>query len=136
MAPMDSPAGRFETIGATALGVVLPLGLIAASALLSRRPRAVSIVASLATLAGSAVLRTSMLSLGHVSASRPECLLPFFDASEPAREGLNVVHKAFPESGGYRKVEETPADRFRPATPRFEPAGPAGPCRSVLHRPP
>ena len=74
---MDSPAGRIEQVGATALGVVLPLGLIAASALLSRRPRAASIVASLATLAGSAVLRTSMLSLGNVSASRPDVSFRF-----------------------------------------------------------
>ena len=74
---MDSPAGRIETIGATALGVALPLGLIVASAVLGRRPRTVSIAASLATLAGSAVLRTSMLSLGHVSASRPDVSFRF-----------------------------------------------------------
>ena len=74
---LDSPAGRIEKVGATALGVVLPLGLLAASAFLVRRPRAVSIAASLATLAGSAVLRTSMLSLGHVSASRPEVSFRF-----------------------------------------------------------
>ena len=74
---LDSPAGRIETIGATALGVLLPLGLMAASALLAKRPRSVSIAASLATLAGSAVLRTSMLSLGHVSASRPDVSLRF-----------------------------------------------------------
>lgn len=74
---LDSPAGRTETIGATALGVVLPLGLLAASALLGRRPRAVSVAASLATLVGSAVLRTSMLSLGHVSASRPDVSFRF-----------------------------------------------------------
>ncbi len=74
---MDSRAGRIEQIGATALGVVLPLGLIAASALMPRRPRAVSILASLATLAGSAVLRTSMLSLGHESAARPDISFRF-----------------------------------------------------------
>ena len=74
---MHSPAGRIEQVGATALGVVLPLGLIAASALLSRRSRAVSIAASVATLAGSALLRTSMLSLGEVSASRPEVSFRF-----------------------------------------------------------
>ncbi len=74
---LDSRAGRIEQIGATALGVMLPLGLIAASALMPRRPRALSLLASLATLAGSAVLRTSMLSLGHESAVRPDISFRF-----------------------------------------------------------
>ncbi len=74
---MDSRAGQVERIGATALGVVLPLGLIAASALLPRRPRSLSVVAALATLAGGAVLRTSLLSLGHVSAIRPDVSFRF-----------------------------------------------------------
>ena len=73
----DGAAGRVETVGATGLGVVLPLGLLAASGLMRRRPRALSVAAGIATLLGSATLRTAMLSLGNVSARRPDVSFRF-----------------------------------------------------------
>ena len=73
----DSAAGRIETVGATGLGVALPLGLLAASSLMRRRPRALSAAAGLATLLGGATLRTAVLSLGNVSASRPDVSFRF-----------------------------------------------------------
>ncbi len=73
----DSAAGRVEAVGATGLGVVLPLGLLAASSLMRRRPRALSVAAGIATLLGSATLRTATLSLGNVSARRPDVSFRF-----------------------------------------------------------
>lgn len=73
----DSPAGRAETIGATMLGVMAPLGVLAASRLLGTRPRAASVAAGLLTLAGGATLRTAILRLGNVSARRPDVSFRF-----------------------------------------------------------
>ena len=73
----DSTAGTVEHVGATGLGVVLPLGLLAVSMLMARRPRALSMAAGVATLIGSATLRTAMLSLGNVSAERPDVSFRF-----------------------------------------------------------
>jgi protein NrfD len=72
-----SASGRVEQVGATALGVVLPLGILAASRFAKRRPRAASVAAGVLTLLGSATLRSSMLRLGNVSASRPDVSFRF-----------------------------------------------------------
>ncbi|RYC31688.1 polysulfide reductase NrfD [Lichenibacterium minor] len=73
----DSLPGRIEQVGATALGVLAPLGLLAATRAMGRRPRAASVAAGILTLLGSATLRSSMLSLGNVSARRPDVSLQF-----------------------------------------------------------
>ena len=62
---------------ATGLGGAAPLALLAASSFLEKRPRGLSIAAGLLTLMGSAALRTSMLSLGNVSARRPDVSFRF-----------------------------------------------------------
>lgn len=83
----DSVAGRIEQVGATMLGVVLPLGLLAASSFMAKRPRALSVAAGVATLMGSATLRSSMLSLGNVSAKRPDVSFQFSTPKNLPRAG-------------------------------------------------
>ncbi|WP_237480528.1 NrfD/PsrC family molybdoenzyme membrane anchor subunit [Lichenibacterium dinghuense] len=83
-----SVPGRVEQVGATLLGVAAPLGLLAATRFAARRPRAASVAAGALTLLGSATLRTSMLSLGNVSARRPDVSFRF------------SVPKNLPEVGG------------------------------------
>jgi protein NrfD len=68
--------GTVEHVGAIDLGVVLPLGLYAASRVL-RGNSSLSDAASLAVLAGSLMLRISTLGVGADSASRPEVSLRF-----------------------------------------------------------
>jgi protein NrfD len=84
----DSIAGKVERIGATGLGVALPLALLAGLSLMGRRPRALSAAAGIATLMGSATLRVAMLSLGNVSAKRPEVSFRFSTpANLPDQQG-------------------------------------------------
>ena len=73
----DGASGRIETYIATGLGVMAPLALLAASSLLEKRPRGLSVAAGLLTLIGSAALRTSMLDLGNDSARRPDVSFEF-----------------------------------------------------------
>lgn len=73
----DSPSGRVESIVGTTIGVVAPLALLAASSLMPKRPRGLSVAAGLLTLIGSAALRTSTLSLGNHSARRPDVAFSF-----------------------------------------------------------
>jgi protein NrfD len=73
--------GAVERAGAIDLGVMLPLGLYAASRLL-RGDRSLSDTASLAVLAGSLILRISTLGIGADSAKRPEVSFRF---SQPSR---------------------------------------------------
>jgi protein NrfD len=64
--------GEVDRIAVTGLGTALPLGLHLASLALDRRkPGILSDVASVAVLAGSLLLRVSMLSNGDTSAERP-----------------------------------------------------------------
>ena len=75
---METLPGMIEEAGAGGIGMALPLGLHAVSLmLLPRRSRALSGLASLATLAGSAVLRIAILAAGDESARRPEISLRF-----------------------------------------------------------
>lgn len=70
--------GRVERVGVTGLGVLLPLGLLAASACMKGRPgHRLGTIGAVATLAGSALLRVSIIGLGDVSARRPEVSLRF-----------------------------------------------------------
>jgi protein NrfD len=75
---METLPGMIEELGADGMGTVLPLGLHAASLmLLPRRSRALSGLASLAILAGSAILRIAIMATGDQSALRPEISLRF-----------------------------------------------------------
>ena len=74
---LDGIAGQVEKWGATNFGVALPLGLHAASLALSRCPNTASGIASLAVLAGSLMLRVSIMAAGDASASRPEISFRF-----------------------------------------------------------
>ncbi len=76
-AALDGAWGQVEKIGATGLGAMLPLGLHLASAVLGRRAGRLSEAASLATLAGSALLRVSIMGAGDESARRPEISFRF-----------------------------------------------------------
>ena len=79
-AALDGGWGQAEQLGATGVGTLLPLGLHAASLLLGRRTLAsgrLSNVASLAVLAGSALLRVSIMAAGDESARRPEISLGY-----------------------------------------------------------
>ena len=84
---LDGPAGQVEDWGATKLGVIAPLVLHGASMLLTpREPRerpvepslpALSWLAPLAVLAGSLMLRISIMSAGDESAERPDISFQF-----------------------------------------------------------
>lgn len=69
---LDGGSGQVEKVGVTALGTVVPLSLqLASFALERRKPGILSNIASVAVLAGSLLLRVSMLSAGDSSAERP-----------------------------------------------------------------
>ncbi len=69
---LDGGWGKAERIGATDLGILVPLGWYAASLALPNRSRGrLSGAAAVAVLAGSAALRISMLGVGDESAARP-----------------------------------------------------------------
>ncbi len=71
--------GRVEQIGAEGLGILLPMGLHAASHLVTdrRAKAALSDLAALFALAGSATLRVATLSVGADSARRPDISFRF-----------------------------------------------------------
>ncbi len=71
------PWGQVERYGATGLGVVLPLGLIAAGRLTGRKPGRLATAAGIAAIAGSAIMRMSVLGMGAESALRPEISMRF-----------------------------------------------------------
>ena len=72
----SGPWGKVEKYVATGLGVGLPIGLLVASRL-GRGDRRLAGLAGLAAIAGSAVLRISMLGVGMESARRPEVSMRF-----------------------------------------------------------
>jgi protein NrfD len=75
---LDGGWGKVDRIGVTGLGTALPLGLQLASFALARRKAGIlSDVASVAVLAGSLLLRVSMLSNGDTSAERPQISFRF-----------------------------------------------------------
>ncbi len=77
-AALDGGWGQVERMGATGAGNLLPLGLHAASLLLGRgRDSGLSRLASFAVLAGSALLRVSIMAAGDESARRPEISLGY-----------------------------------------------------------
>ena len=81
--------GALEIVGGDALGMVLPIALIAASlAPGSRESRRKTNLASLAVLAGSLFLRVSIMSAGDRSAAQPKISLRFAQPENlPSRSG-------------------------------------------------
>lgn len=73
---LDGRWGAAERVGATGVGTLLPIGLHAASLARGGSP-GLSSLASLAVLAGSALLRTSIMAAGDESARRPEVSLRY-----------------------------------------------------------
>ncbi len=77
-AALDGTWGHVEKLGATGMGIVLPLGLYSASLAFSRhRSRGLSRLASLAVLGGSFLLRVSIMGAGDKSANEPEISFRF-----------------------------------------------------------
>ena len=78
-AVLKSRWGRIERLLAEGVGVLAPMGLHAASHLVSDRKAkaALSDLAAIATLAGSAALRVAVLSVGEESARRPDVSFRF-----------------------------------------------------------
>lgn len=74
---LKSDWAKTEEVAALGFGVLLPLGIYAATRLRGRTPTAANDLAALATLVGSAMLRVSTLGIGDDSASRPEVSLRF-----------------------------------------------------------
>ncbi len=89
----DAGAGRwglFEKIGATGLGVMLPIGLTLASRL--TRNRTLATAAGAAALAGSAAMRVSTLGIGIDSAKQPALSMRFAQPDNlPAAERSTSV---------------------------------------------
>jgi formate-dependent nitrite reductase membrane component NrfD len=80
--------GTAEKIGAKAIGVLLPLGLLVAGAFLKKRRRSLSTAAAISTLVGSAALRITMLGVGDQSAARPDVSFRFSTpANLPPQDG-------------------------------------------------
>ncbi len=70
--------GQVERLGATGLGALLPLGLQAISLVTGRgRPGTMSDIACLAGIAGSLLVRVSIMEAGNVSATKPEISFRF-----------------------------------------------------------
>ena len=74
---LDRGWGQVERQGATDLGVMAPLVMQMASLTLSRRPGTLSTLAAVAGLAGSLLLRVSIMGAGDTSAERPEISFRF-----------------------------------------------------------
>ena len=90
---LKSRWGRIEKIALEGFGIALPLALHAASHLTrdKRAKDALSDLAALATLAGSAMLRVSVLAVGEESARLPEVSLAF---SQPQNLPKGKVRRA------------------------------------------
>ena len=91
---LDGGWGQVERQGATGLGVMAPLMLQMASLALSRRPGKLSALAAVAGLAGSLLLRVSIMAAGDRSASRPEISFRFSQPRNlPRRERRQRVQR-------------------------------------------
>lgn len=77
-AALDGKWGRVERVGATGFGTLLPIGLQAVSLVAGRgRPGTLSDMACLAAIAGSLLLRVSMMEAGNELARRPDVSMRF-----------------------------------------------------------
>jgi formate-dependent nitrite reductase membrane component NrfD len=76
-AALDGGWGAVEKLGATVFGAALPAGMLAASGVMARRPGAVSSAGALAAIAGSLLLRVSIMAAGDRSAADPNISLRF-----------------------------------------------------------
>ena len=88
-AALEGRSGRLESLGATGLGTMLPIGLHALSLATARhRPGTPSDFACLAAIAGSFLLRVAMIQAGEVSAERPDISMRFSQPDNlPVRTG-------------------------------------------------
>ena len=105
---LDGTWGRVERVGATGLGVMAPLVLQMGSLALSRRPGRLSGLASLAVLAGSLLLRVSIMAAGDRSASHPEISFRFSQPENlPGRERRQqrVHRRAAARLSGHDKTQ-------------------------------
>jgi protein NrfD len=73
----ESTPGRIEELGATLLGTIAPLFLLAVSLTGPRRSGTLSGLAALLALAGSATMRISFMAAGDESARRPDISMRF-----------------------------------------------------------
>ena len=73
----SGPWGQIERYGATGLGVMLPIALLGAARFAGRKPGRLATAAGLVAVAGSAVMRTSVLGMGAESARRPDISMRF-----------------------------------------------------------
>jgi hypothetical protein len=90
-AATESKSGRTEKVLATGLGVAVPLGLYLLSRATGRRPCRVSGAAvAIGVMAGSALLRVSMIESGAVSARRPDVSLRFTQPENLPENGTNA----------------------------------------------
>ena len=95
-AALKTPAGRVERIGVTGFGILLPLGLQLAGLFTDRRTtRQLGAVASAGALLGSCLLRISTISIGIVSAKRPDISFRFSQAENlpDKAEGARIREK-------------------------------------------
>ncbi len=69
--------GTLETIGATGIGVLLPIGILVASRATRTRSDKWTTAAALAAIAGSAAMRVSVLGVGMESARHPKVTMRF-----------------------------------------------------------
>ena len=92
-AALESRWGRIERLAVEGVGILLPLGLHAASHLArEKRTRdALSDLAAVAAIAGSAMLRVSVLAVGEESARRPDVSFRF---SQPENLPKGEVYRS------------------------------------------
>ncbi|HSU05730.1 MAG TPA: NrfD/PsrC family molybdoenzyme membrane anchor subunit [Acetobacteraceae bacterium] len=92
---MQTTPGRVEELGATVLGVLVPIGLLSASLGLGRpRSRSLSAMAGVAILAGSATLRIAFMAAGDCSARRADISMRFAQPENlPRMRGWPIQHR-------------------------------------------
>jgi formate-dependent nitrite reductase membrane component NrfD len=76
-AALDGGWGAVEKLGATLVGAAVPAGLLVASGVVARRPGLLSSAGAVAAIAGSLLLRVSIMEAGDRSASDPNISFRF-----------------------------------------------------------
>ena len=88
----DGRWGKLEKIGATGLGVVLPLGLLVASRMTRKHGNLLATVAAATAVGGSAIMRIAVLGTGIESARRPDVSMRFAQPDNlPAQRGARAL---------------------------------------------
>ncbi len=128
-AALDGGWGQVERLGATGLGTLMPLGLHAASLALARQPGNLSNLASLAVMAGSLLLRVSVMAAGDESANRPEVSFRFSQPENLPETGGGGWESNLPHAVGVPLVLKT-REATRPQSPPPSRLPPV--CRRLL----